>query len=80
MIFILCPLALSYGLALWAQAAGLRTAGIHWLASVFYYLIFALPGLMFVVSSGRGQRRDFVEAAGALSCLAVGVFVWSTLG
>ncbi|WP_242076520.1 hypothetical protein [Brevundimonas diminuta] len=80
LIFLICPLVLGFGLAQWAQAAGIRTAGIHWLASVFYYLIFALPGLVLVVRLGRGKRRDFVEAAGALGAMATGILVWATLG
>ena len=80
LLFIICPITLSFGLALLAQAAGVRTAGVHWLASVIYYIVFALPGLFLVVSLGRTKRRDLVEAAAALSAMAVGIFVWSTLG
>lgn len=80
LIFLICPIVLSFGLAHWAQAAGMRTAGIHWLVSVFYYLVFALPGLVLVVRLGRGKRRDFVEAAGALGAMAIGILMWATLG
>lgn len=80
LIFVVCPISLSFGLALLAQAAGVRTAGIHWLSSVIYYVVFALPGLVLVVRLRSSKRRDMVEAAGALSAMAVGIFVWSTLG
>ena len=78
-LFVLCPVLLSYGLAMAVQSAGIRTAGLIWLAALFYYVIFGLPGLVIVTNLGRGRRRDWVEMAGLLASMAVGVLAWSTL-
>lgn len=78
-LFVVCPVLLSYGLAMAAQSAGIRTAGLIWLAALFYYVIFGLPGLLIVVRLGRGKRRDWVEMAGLLASMSVGIFGWATL-
>lgn len=79
-LFVLIPLPLSYCLALLAISLGVRTAGLHWLTTVAYFLFFGLPGLAVVTTLGRGQRRDFVEMAGLLFAMAVGAAFWASLG
>lgn len=80
LLFVLFPVALSYGLALFAISLGVRTAGLHWLTTVAYFLFFfGLPGLAVVTTLGRGQRRDFVEMAGLLFAMGVGAAVWASL-
>jgi hypothetical protein len=78
-LFVLIPLALSYCLAQLAISLGVRTAGLHWLTTVAYFLFFGLPGLAVVTTLGRGQRRDFVEMAGLLCAMGVGAAFWAGL-
>lgn len=76
-LFVLLPLALSYCFALLADSLGVRTAGLHWLTTAACYVFFGLPGLAVVATLGRGQRRDFVEMAGLLVAMGVGIAFWA---
>lgn len=78
-LFVLIPLAVSYCLAHLAISLGVRTAALHWLNTVAYFLVFGLPGLAVVTTLGRGRRRDFVEMAGLLCAMGVGATLWAAL-
>ena len=79
-LFVILPIALGYGLAILAISLGVRTAGLHWLNAVPYYLLFGLPGLAVATARGRGHRRDFVEMAWLLFAMLVGYALVEGLG
>lgn len=79
LIFVIYPFGLSYLMALSAQAAGLRWAGMLWLGVAFNYLVFGLPGLLAAVWLGREQMRDWLEFKAALTTMAIGCFVFASI-
>lgn len=79
LIFVICPIGLSYLIALTAQAAGMRLAGMLWFGMAFTYLAFGLPGLLAAVWLGREQRRDWLEFKAALTTMAIGCFVFASI-
>jgi len=79
LIFVISPIGLSYLMALTAQAAGLRLAGILWLGIAFNYLVFGLPGLLAAVWLGREKMRDWLEFKAAFTTMAIGCFVFASI-